>query len=276
MREAHEDAKLLEERARKREAIGLSPKRPTAKIVVHSPPEARKGFSPILLVLLVTALLAIVWVTWRETNNANFPFAGGSALPAADQRLIVRDEFREPQFALPVRSNGASTLSYEGEFYQIRLDQPGELAWATLGQKELGAYKVETDLRLATQEEYAWGYGGVVVRYQNDDNFYLFVADNYGKFQVQLVENGAWRTVQPWTASGALSEGRQNLLSVSDDGAALRFLINDAQVALAADPQLPTGDVGLIVGARSRGKAKGLFDWVALYEIPLYEIPLQQ
>ena len=269
MRKADDHSTLLQERARKRESIGLAPHRPTARMVVHSPPEAKRTVPLWPLLLLAAAVIATAWITWRALPFPAKPSAGRAFLPIPDERLIARDDFTQPYFPLPIRSDVASNLAYVGDLYEIRIERPGGLAWATLSQPHLGAYRLEADLRLAAQQEYAWGYAGLVARFQNDENFYLFAVDNSGQYRIQLIEGGAWRTVQTWTPAPALSAGRRKLLSVIDDGAELHFLINAAWVDTVHDPQLPAGDVGLVVGARSHGKAKGLFDWVALYEVPL-------
>ena len=141
-------------------------------------------------------------------------------------RLIVRDDFAEPHFALSVLSSEESEQRYVGDLYRIQVNRPGVRVWTTLGQPGLGAYRLEADLRLASQEQFAWGYGGLIVRYQNDENFYLFVVDGEGRYQIELVEKGAWRTVRPWTQSSSQSSGRQSILVVTDDGAELRLFIN--------------------------------------------------
>ena len=259
----------MEERARKREAIGLAPRRPTAKAVVNSPPEARRGIPFIALAIVVLAAVAAGLVIWRASNITEGSFGGRTLAPPAEERLIARDDFADPQFKLPIRANAESEQRYVGDLYQIRILRPGGRAWATLGQLNLGAYRLAADLRLALQEELSWGYGGLIVRFQNQENFYLFVVDGQGEYQIQLIENGAWRTIQPWTHTPALSSGSQNLLSVADDGVELSFFINAIYVTTVPNPRLPVGDVGLVVGARSQGQAQGLFDWVALYEIPI-------
>lgn len=275
-----------DERARKREAIGLAPQRPTAKTVLHAPPDAQRGSLRWLAVLFVLLLaLATGWLLWQAVTapdgSADRSADGGSAVEmaiaagsasdplaqaAASGRLLVRDDFIEPQFPLPSRADEAVTLGFLGDLYQIQVDKPGGLAWATLGQADLGSYRLESDLRLAADEAFSWGYGGLISRFQNDENFYLFVVDSRGQYQIQLIRTGVWRTVRPWTPSPALADSLQNVLAVADDGATLRFLINGTQVDAVTDPQLPVGDVGLVVAARSQGRAKGLFDWVALYE----------
>ncbi len=271
MRNADDHSISLKERARKREAIGLAPQRPTAKAVLYSPPDPKRRGLLWLPAVLVLAVIATGWMIWQASIVTDAPSAARAFSPAPDERLIVRDDFIEPHFPLPIRSNAEYALAFLGDLYQIQIERPGALAWAPLSQLDLGAYRLETDLRLASRQEFVWGFGGLIARFQNDENFYLFVIDNHGQYQIQLIRSGVWRAIQPWTPTTALTDNRQNLLAVVDDGATLRFLINASQVDAVTDPQLPTGDVGLIVGARSQGKAKGLFDWVALYETRLAE-----
>lgn len=271
MSRAENHSTVLEKRARKRESIGLSPHRPTAKTVVHSPPEAKPAVPFWLIALLIAATAIGAWRVWNASPLGTSSAGGEQYAPVAEERLIARDDFSDPFFPLPIRADSEAELSYVGDLYQVRIKRAGALAWATLGQPDLGGYRFEADLRLAAQPEYAWGYGGVIARYQNDDSFYLLVVDSEGKYQIQLKQDGAWRTIRAWSKSNALAEGGHRRISVVDDGAVLHFVLDGTVVDRVREPQLPSGDVGLAVGARGQSEAKGLFDWVALYEIPLAE-----
>lgn len=271
MSRAEDLSTLLEERARKRESIGLSPQRPTAKTVVQSPPDAKPAVPLWLIALLIAGLVVAAWRVWDASPLGPGRAEGGKFTPHAEERLIARDDFSDPFFPLPVRADSESELSYMGDLYQVRIKRAGAMAWATLSQPDLGAYRIEADLRLAAQPEYAWGYGGLIARYQNDDNFYLFVVDSEGNYQIQLKQEGAWRTVRAWSQSVTLTEGSHRRISVVDDGAVLHLVLDGIVVDEVREPRLPGGDVGLAVGARSQSKAKGLFDWVALYDVPLAE-----
>ena len=108
------------------------------------------------------------------------------------------------------------------------------------------------------------------MRYQNDQNFYLFVVDGRGKYQVQAQEQGNWRTLQPWSDNPLLATvGGENLLGVEDDGQSLRFFIGPELLYSTDDLRLPVGDVGLLAGSRSQGTARALYDWVRIEAIPL-------
>ncbi len=269
MSELDTTSRDLEERAQKREAIGLSPHRPTAKKVVHSPPEPRYGlpFARLALVLLAAIAVALVFLNRSIFTQGSVGWRAPASAEAG--RLIVRDDFAEPHFDLPVRSDQDFEQRFVGDLYLIQVKKPGARVWTTLGQQLPGAYKLEADLRLDPQEQYARGYGGLLVRYQNDENFYLFMVDREGRYRIELVEEGAWRTLRPWTPSSSQSSGRRTILAVVDDGAELHLLVNAVHEDTVSDPRLPAGDAGLAVGAVSPGRARGLFDWIALYEIPL-------
>jgi len=260
----------LDERARKRQAIGLSPARPTAKAVVAQPPvEKESGRRPWLAVLLLLLLLgAAAWLLLRSLptdGNVN-----GAASPAP---VLLRDDFVQPVLGLaPAVVTEGWSMGYVGDLYQIRIDQPGVLAWTTLGQIDLGAYRFESSLMLtgSSGDNSAWGYAGLIARYQNDQNFYLFVVDGRGKYQVQAQEQGKWRTLQPWTDSPLLQTvGGENRLAIEDDGHHLRFYAGAELLYATDDLRLPVGDVGLLAGSRSQGTARALYDWLRMEEIPL-------
>lgn len=265
-----EDADHLDERARKRQAIGLSAARPTARAQVYHPP-VQRGVNglPWLAVLLLVGLLAVTlwWLLRAAAPGATMTATGG------DSATLLRDDFVQPVLGLaPEVVTGDWSMGYVGDLYQIRIDQPGVLAWTTLGQIDLGAYRYDSSLMLtgSSGDSSAWGYAGLIVRYQNDQNFYLFVVDGRGKYQVQAQENGSWRTLQPWSDSPLLATvGGENLLAVEDDGQALRFFVGSELLFSADDLRLPVGDVGLLAGSRSQGTARVLYDWVRIQAIPL-------
>ncbi|MCL4832201.1 MAG: hypothetical protein KJZ86_07155 [Caldilineaceae bacterium] len=265
------DEGAQDERARKRQAIGLSAARPTARAEVYHPP-VQGGVSnlPWLAVLLLLALLAVtLWLLLRVTS----PGVTLTATGGTESATLLQDDFAQPVLGLaPEVMTAEWSMGYVGDLYQIRITQPGVLAWTTLGQIDLGAYRYDSSLMLtgSSGDNSAWGYAGLIVRYQNDQNFYLFVVDGRGKYQVQAQEQGSWRTLQPWSDSPALATvGGENLLAVEDDGQSLYFYAGGELLYRTADLRLPVGDVGLLAGSRSQGTARALFDWVRIETIPL-------
>ena len=266
-----EDPDALDERARKRQAIGLSAVRPTARTEVYHPPVQAgvNGLSWLAVLLLVGLLAVTLWLLLRATQPELTMTTAGSS----GSSVLLRDDFVQPVLGLaPEVVTRDWSMGYVGDLYQIRIAQPGVLAWTTLGQIDLGAYRYDSSLMLtgSSGDNSAWGYAGLIVRYQNDQNFYLFVVDGRGKYQVQAQEQGNWRTLQPWSDSPLLATvGGQNLLGVEDDGQTLGFFIGPELLYSTDDLRLPVGDVGLLAGSRSQGTARALYDWVRIQAIPL-------
>ncbi len=265
------DDAAQEERARKRQAIGLSAARPTAKAAAYHPP-AQGGVNqlPWLAVFLLAGLLAVtVWLVMQNLG----PTVATTATGGYESATLLRDDFAQPVLGLaPEVITADWSMGYVGDLYQISVEQPGVLAWTTLGQIDLGAYRYDSSLTLtgSSGDSSAWGYAGLLVRYQNDQNFYLFVVDGRGKYQVQAQEQGNWRTLQPWTDSPLLATvGGENLLAVEDDGQTLRFFADSELLFSTDNLRLPVGDVGLLAGSRSQGTARALFDWVRIEAISL-------
>lgn len=259
---------VLKERARKRQAIGLSAQRPTAKPMVQRPPDA--GQSDGLMRLAIALLLVMVVATLTMVVDAVSGEPIRRALSESQASgILVQDAFETPVLALAEREEaGRWATGFAPGVYRITVEQPGNLAWSTLGMLNLGPYRLAAEATVA--QETPWGYSGLLARYQNDENFYLFAVDGQGAYQVQLQKEGKWRTLQPWTAADALhAAGQTNHLELEDDGSQLRFLGNGEALFTVSGARLPTGEAGLAGGARSQGSAQVDFDSLTVSAIPL-------
>lgn len=278
--EAHRPAPT--EQARKRQKIGLSAERPTAKRVLQMPPEESRGQGQLWLAVgvLVGILLFTVWLIFAAVNDRPLlPFVGASQLtpvPASPSgpTLVLRDDFSPPRIDLSTEAaEGLWRMGHEEGAYLIQVDAPGNLAWSTLGMVDLGRYRLELALTLSqtgagAENDATLGYGGLLARYNNPQNFYLFSVDGQGRYQVQLQRQEVWQTVQPWQAHPRLRPaGGQNVLTLEDDGAVIRFYANGELLHTVETPLLPGGDAALAGGTRSQGSLLARFDWLAIYGI---------
>ncbi|MBX2997397.1 MAG: hypothetical protein KF893_02715 [Caldilineaceae bacterium] len=262
-----------EERARKRQAIGLDPRRPRAREAIQLPPEQSGGDGRfwIAVLLLAAMMIATGWMVY-DTVRAPSNVAMGST----DLHLLLRDDFSTPQLALAsAHVDGVWDTRFEDGHYQILVEQPGNLIWSTLGLLSASTYRVETsmtlvDSALPNEQSNLWGYAGLLARYANPQNFYLFAVDGQGAYQVQRQKEEVWQILHPWTQTPLLKRGGDaNLLAVEDDGRQIRFYANGALLFTVGEPRLPSGDAGLMAGTRSQGSARVRFDWVKIYGVPL-------
>jgi hypothetical protein len=265
-----------EERARKRKAIGLEPRRPTARQVVQLPPEesSNDGRFWFAILLLAAMIVATGWMVYDTVRPGQSRVVGNG-----DLSLLLRDDFNTPQLALADdHIDGVWDTRFADGAYQIVIQQPGNLTWSTLGLLDASTFRVETSLALTEVEQQSdpstvWGYGGFVVRYGNPQNFYLFAVDGQGAYQVQRQKEEIWQILHPWTESDLLKpHGEINLLAVEDDGRQIRFYANGTLLFTIGEPRLPGGDVGLMAGTRSRGTVAAHFDWVNIYGVPLASV----
>ncbi len=262
-----------EERARKRQAIGLHARRPTAREEILRPPEEEEGttLTWVSVLALVIIALVTVWMLYDMIAPAR-----NVSVDAQGRRLILDDNFTRPTLAMGAEGiDGQWDSRFTNGTYRVQVEQPGNLAWSSLGLLDVGTYRLETALTIETgvtdsDDAPPLGYGAILVRYGNERNFYLFSVDAQGLYQIQLQKQGIWQIVQPWTRASALhSDGRSNRLGVEDDGSRLHFFANDQLLYTVSDPRLPAGDIGLGGGARSQGTVSAQYDWVKIYALPV-------
>jgi len=270
-------------RARKRVAIGLAPQRPTAKVAPQRPPDEAAGagrWGPVLLLcavilatlLLITARLLDSPTDWQPVRqNVLELFSrpwSGITIEELARRTRVNEDFSSQTRLLALNEQTdrwwMNVVPAEG-VYRMNV-WPGQVAWSTLGVRPPAAFRVETALSIAP--ETADGYGGLLARYQDADNFYAFVIDGQGQFQVQVHQKGSIEILQPWIELDVLHPaGQNNLMVLTDDGAHMQLFLNEVLVFQVLEPYLPAGKVGLLGGAAPRSIAEINVDWVKLDDI---------
>ncbi len=265
--------------AQKRQDVGLSPHRETAPANVARPPEPDSDprwlqwmlVCLLAATLVVTALLAMVklagaptdWLTVRA-EIAEF-FAPQPAQESSAAALVVQDEF-ESEPGLLVRdfqpNRWMMGVNADEGVYRIRM-YPNVVAWSVLGLEGLENYRFSTSTTIST--ETPWGYGGVIGRYGDAENFFLVLLDGQGRYRVQVQQGSRWTTLVDWTAHPLIAAaGAANTLAVEDAGDVVRVVVNDEIVFQTRAIPLPPGDVGVLAGSLEQSVAQVDFDWIRL------------
>lgn len=257
--------------ARKRQEIGLSPRRATAQEAILRPPQQNvwapsrrvmiagaAGFALLLIVLLAAG-------RGRVVTQAQSPAGAMTSLVRGASFLTIQDDFASAGGSLvrdfQPRRWSMGAVPAEG-IYRIRM-WPGVIAWSTLGAGDASNFRLTTDVTVSPDTP--WGYGGLIARYSDDDNLYLVQVDGAGRFRIQARQAGAWETLQNWTASGVLKQaGSMNHLEVVDSEEGLAVSANGAVIFTAPPSLLPAGDVGVMAGSLDAAVAEANFDAITL------------
>ena len=245
-----------EDSERKRVAIGLSSRRPTAPPVVHRPPRdlitrSQRWLVTLLLLclLLSTALLVYAKLSGAPTSWISIQSFGravltgerwssrlGSYTPGINYRLRISDEFdtRTGLVACTQQAGEWSSDIVPGQgLYRMQI-WPGRLTWSTIAlntEMTPAAATYRADASVTIVDMMPTGYAGFIARYQDPSNFYLFMIDGLARYQIQLWHDGVLTTLQPWTVNPLLNPaGFENIIALEDNGAQLQFGANGAGI----------------------------------------------
>lgn len=195
----------------------------------------------------------------------------GQAPTDSARRLVIADSFLEPTVSLAsaaVNEQWVMDFLPDGSgIYRMRV-WPTKIAWTSLGGVAVPKqFRLETTMQV--NPLVPEGYGGFLARYQDDDNYYVFVVDGRGNYQVALRENGAWSITQQWSNKPAihLAGDQQNVIALEDTHDLLRVYANDALLG-EFEPTLPTGLTGFVSGTQSTQTAEVDYSGLSLYELP--------
>ncbi len=270
---------------RKRMEVGLAPRRPTAKQAPQRPPNASSmnpsaALLPVFLGMILAATMLLVaaniggWFPgwWRG------PAVVAETLRAVSVPLGEGNTYSSYQLAMKDDFSGATTLFAEGmsagewrvahaptaASYLMEV-WPNHVVWSLLDYSQASRYRTQASVSVATHTP--WGFAGLVNRYSDDGNFYLFMVDGRGRYTVQMQQDGVLTSLQDWTASDVLNQaGSTNTLTVEDDGSGQRFYGNN-MLLFEGPTRLPDGETGLAGGSFENGVAEISFDWVQLFDL---------
>jgi WD40 repeat protein len=105
------------------------------------------------------------------------------------------------------------------------------------------------------------GYAGIVFRFVNESNYYMFAYnDADGSFLIWKVVGNSVTSVANWETSSAINSSQFNRLRVEAVGSSFNFFINDIKVYSAEITGISSGMVGVTGGNFSSGKISLVFD----------------
>jgi len=169
--------------------------------------------------------------------------------PCNEGGTLLNDDFDGSKDCGWLLFNGRGiTEEITEDSLRISNSLPGELAWAN-ADRNLNDQIINVQARqVSGPDDNAYG---VICRYQNEENFYVFLVSGDGHYAIGKYQSGSPQ-VQYLTGEGqyvfseAINQGAaQNDIRASCIGSELSLAVNGIPLETVTDPTFVTGDVGL-------------------------------
>lgn len=213
-------------------------------------------------VLLLLAVLAasILLVACGLTE-----LVGGSRPDPCDgDGALLQDDFSgEQQCGWAVYNRGGAIVEINEGVLRISTSQPGQIWWTNPG-RNFGDVIITVQARqVSGPNDNAYG---VICRYQNTENFYIFLISGDGFYAIGKYQSGSSRVTYlsgdgEYQFSEIINQGvATNQIRASCIGNELSLSVNGLPLATVTDASFLSGDVGLGVSTLEPGTAVVHFD----------------
>lgn len=206
-----------------------------------------------LLLLCVTTALAACSVV-----------SGPAADPCNENGALLRDDFSgEQNCGWREYNQGGAVVEIAEGTLSISTSQTGQIWWTNAG-RDFGDVIVTVQAR-QTSGPNNNAYG-VLCRYQDENNFYIFLISGDGYYAIGKYQTGEQQVTyltpnQEYVFSDLINQGvATNLLRVSCIGNELSLSVNGLPLVTMTDDSFIGGDVGLGVSTLEPGTAVVQFD----------------
>lgn len=189
----------------------------------------------------------------------------GSSPDTCDgEGMLFKDDFNGDQdCGWRQYSQGGAVVEIADGVLSISTSQPGQIWWTNPGRDFDDVVITTTARQVSGPDNNAYG---VICRYQDENNFYIFLisGDGYyaiGKYQTgsdqitYLTDNGQY------VFSDVINQGvATNLIRATCSGNQLSLSVNGIPLTTIEDPTFVRGDVGVGVSTLEPGAAVVHFD----------------
>jgi hypothetical protein len=177
--------------------------------------------------------------------------------PIPTDRLIQTDDFSDPSSGWGTARIGASSVRYLGGRYVLTAvgDAP---VWGTSGKEiDNGVAEIRaqlTNVPSSVNAQSSWGsygYFGLVARWQDKDNYYVFSVSPSGEYAIYHLLNGnlVWDTRWTQALRDVIPPGLQDhTLRLQANGQILRFYVDGRLVGVVPEALWDRGQTGAIAG----------------------------
>jgi hypothetical protein len=208
---------------------------------------------------IMRALFLVIFLTACQSSLI-------AELVTQSGQALYHDDFSDPSSGWTQTASPNGTLGYSDGSYRILVQSAGYDLWAVSGQA-YGDVQIEVDAtRLAGP---AYNRFGLVCRFQDMNNFYVFFISSDGYYAIGKIKNGAasllGQQMMAYTSFIVQGDG-PNHLRFDCIGNTLKGYVNGQLIAITSDADFSGGDAGLITGAFDEVGVEVSFDNFMVYK----------
>jgi hypothetical protein len=189
----------------------------------------------------------------------------------------IVDEFSSDDSSWETFYDGETSIFYRNRRLNFAIDVEDTIIW-TAGDHSPRSFYLELDT--IHRDGSLDNQLGIVFRYQDRDNFYLFSISSDGYYSLFAQIEDEWGDIVKWNVSDVIEtgDGSRNTLGLLVEGNTYTLLINDYLIATVTDDALTEGAIGMAAGSFSEAPVEVAFDnyrlWV-LEETPQPTRPIR-
>jgi hypothetical protein len=161
------------------------------------------------------------------------------------------------------QSGSVVEIDTEAGVMQISTSQPGQIWWTNPGREFDDVIMTATVAQISGPDNNAYG---LICRYQDENNFYIFLISGDGYYAIGKYQTGTPQIIyltenQEYIFSEAIQQGvAANTIRASCVGNELGLQVNGVPLVTLTDPTFVRGDVGLGLSTLEPGTAVVQFD----------------
>jgi hypothetical protein len=191
-----------------------------------------------------------------------FACSSKPASPVTKNTLFF-DDFSQITSGWTKLQDATGSMAYHNNHYVISVTNPDSMLIATAGKSFQDDVSIEVDAKKIGGSDN--NYYGVICRYQNPDNYYMFLITSDGLSGILMNKNGNLQMISPganWLKMDGIKKGTAtNHIRVDCVGDSLVIYSNGKQVSDSYDHSFIGGDVGLVArSSRLEGGVNIQFD----------------
>ncbi|MHB9034800.1 MAG: hypothetical protein ACYC6L_17355 [Anaerolineae bacterium] len=183
-------------------------------------------------------------------------------LPAGSQ--ILADDFSDPASGFPQDQTDEYAMAYQDGAYNLSINAASLIAWGA-ANLDISDFVVEVKAEKISGSDD--GDFGLIYRFQDDSNFYVFKVVDKGSYSVSALIDNEWYEVLPWTESDYINHGGVNTIAVVAYGDEFSFFINGTLVDSVVDKTFTSGDIALFGSTYNEGGLEVKYSDLKVWEV---------